>query len=113
MGSQENGTDRNVTIIDYANGGQHYSDIDRNHAVDFNDLKILTEEWLFQGCDPNTFVKSNYINKLAPLLDKGYRLASLPDKRHRLVKNTDNLEGQVNRGYALNAYDEQKARMYT
>jgi len=43
-----------------SNGWEHYSDIDRNHAVDMNDLRIFTEEWLFHGCDPNTFVKAGY-----------------------------------------------------
>jgi len=43
-----------------SNGWEHYADIDRNGAVDMNDLGIFTEEWLFQGCDPNTFVKAGY-----------------------------------------------------
>jgi hypothetical protein len=48
------------TDANSSNGWRHYSDIDRNYVVDFNDLKILTDEWLFQGCDPNTFVKAGY-----------------------------------------------------
>ena len=84
-----------------SNGWEHYSDIDRNHDVNFNDLKILTEEWLFHGCDPNTFVKSDYINRLAPLLDKGYRLAK--------DNFNSNLESNVNPN--VNVYHDQKERL--
>jgi len=93
----------------YTNGWEHYADIDRSGGVDMNDLGIFTDEWLFQGCDPNTFVKSGYINKLAPLFDKGYRLAFLPGNHSRLAEGSAGLETTL--GSNSDVYNEQKARL--
>jgi hypothetical protein len=84
-------------------GGQNYTDINRDGGVGTADLSILGSEWLFEGCDPNTFVKNaterQYFNDMAGLAGK-YKGFS-KDKGIQALASNANLEERA----GMNAYD--------